>query len=113
MREPRTCLWDAQAALERIHRFTAGRTFDDDLADDMLRSAVERPFEIVGEALGALRRVAPEVAAEVPHIVRIIAFRNVLIHEYASVDHRLVWSVVEQHLGALEHALGTLLDEGG
>lgn len=110
MREPRTYLWDAEAAVARIRRFTAGRSFEDYLADEMLRSAVERQFEIVGEALAALRRLAPELADEIPQVGRIIAFRNVLVHEYASVDHRLVWSVVEQNLAGLEHALRALLD---
>ena len=44
-------LWDARCAAERIIRFTAGRSYDDYLDDDMLRAAVERQFEIIGEAL--------------------------------------------------------------
>src|SRR5215472_11791876 len=44
-------LWDARRAAERITRFTAGKTYDDYLDDDMLRAAVERQFEIIGEAL--------------------------------------------------------------
>ena len=44
-------LWDAHRAAERIRRFTVRRTQDDYLEDEMLRSAVERQFEIIGEAL--------------------------------------------------------------
>lgn len=61
-------LWDAQRCGERIARFTAERTFDDYLADDMLRAAVERQFEIIGEAFAALRRVDPELAASIPDL---------------------------------------------
>jgi uncharacterized protein with HEPN domain len=104
-REPRAWLWDARTAVRLIRRFTDGRSFDDYLADDMMRSAVERQFEIVGEALGALRRHAPEGAARIPGLGRIVAFRNVLIHEYASVDDRLVWDVVSHGLAELERAL--------
>jgi uncharacterized protein with HEPN domain len=43
-------LWDAYAAAERIARFTAGRTFDDYVADDMMRAAVERQFEIINDS---------------------------------------------------------------
>jgi len=109
-RDPATYVWDAHAAVTRIRRFTTGRRLDDHLAADMLRSAVERQFEIVGEALAALRRTSPALATTIPHLDRIVAFRNVLIHEYASVDDRLVWGVVEQSLDSLETALRRLLE---
>ena len=105
-------LWDARRATERIARFTAGRTFDEYLADDMLRAAVERQFEIVGEAFAALRRVDSAAAAAIPDLPRIVAFRNVLIHGYASVDDRLVWGVVEHDLASLVQTLTQMLAEG-
>ncbi|MGE4045723.1 MAG: HepT-like ribonuclease domain-containing protein [Acetobacteraceae bacterium] len=49
-------LWDARRAAERVRRFTKGRSIDDHLRDQMLRSAVERQFEIIGEAFGAVLR---------------------------------------------------------
>jgi len=67
-------LWDARRAADRIARFTVGRTFDDYLGYDMLRAAVERQFEIVGEAFAGLRRVNPALAAGVPDLSRIVAF---------------------------------------
>ncbi len=75
----------------------------------MLRAAVERQFEIIGEALSGLKRVDPAAAAAIPDLARIIAFRNILIHGYASVDDRLVWGVVESDLPALRSALDRLL----
>ena len=104
-------LWDARRAAGRIARFTAGRSYNDYLADDMLRSAVERQFEIVGEAFTGLRRVAPEVAAGIPNLPRIVAFRNVLIHGYATVDDPLVWGVVEGDLPRLLALLAGLLSK--
>jgi uncharacterized protein with HEPN domain len=50
-RDPKAYLWDAAAGATAIQRFISGRSYDDYLADEMLRSAVERQFEIVGEAL--------------------------------------------------------------
>jgi len=98
-------LWDAQRAAERIARFAAGRSFDDYLADEMLRAAVERQFEIIGEAFVGLRRVDPTLAAGIQDLPRIIAFRNVLIHAYATVDAKLVWGVVENDLPRLQAAI--------
>ncbi len=103
-------LWDARAAAERIARFTADRSFDDYLNDEMMRGAVERQFEIIGEALGSLRRIDAELAAVIPDIGRIIAFRNVLIHGYATIDDALVWGVVEGELPQLIQALAQMLD---
>jgi uncharacterized protein with HEPN domain len=103
-------LWDARAAAERIARFTADRSFDDYLNDEMMRAAVERQFEIIGEALGSLRRIDAELAAVIPDIGRIIAFRNVLIHGYATIDDALVWGVVEGELPQLIQALAQMLD---
>ncbi len=97
-------------AADRIGRFTAGKRFSDYLKDEILRSAVERQFEIIGEALVNLRKVAPKTAASIPDLARIIAFRNILIHGYATVDDRLVWGVVEANLLPLHAALDKLLE---
>lgn len=102
-----TFLWDARRAAERVARFAAGRNYNDYLADDMLRAAVERQFEIIGEALAGLRRLDPATAAQLPHLSQVIAFRNVLIHAYATIDDRLVWDVVENDLPGL---LARLID---
>lgn len=82
-------LWDAQAATQRIQRFIQGKSFDEYLADELLRSGVERQFEIIGEALGQLRKQFPDVAEKIAELPRVVGFRNVLIHGYATVDDAL------------------------
>jgi len=49
-------------------------------------------------------------AAEVPDLRRIVAFRNILIHGYATVDDALVWSVATERVAPLTRALTELLD---
>ena len=73
----------------------------------MLRAAVERQFEIVGEALVQLAKLDEKLAARISEHRRIIAFRNILIHGYADVDDRLVWDVVETKLPVLRRELAT------
>ena len=58
----------------------------DYLDNRMLRSAVERQFEIIGEALSQLAKIDPAVAARIPDLRRIVGFRNVLIHGYDRMD---------------------------
>jgi uncharacterized protein with HEPN domain len=61
--EAKKYLWDVREAAERINRFTSGRSFEDYLNDEMLRAAVERQFEIIGEALNQLSKREPERVA--------------------------------------------------
>lgn len=91
-------LYDIIRAAEKIERFASGKTLSQYLADELLRSGVERQFEIIGEALSQLAKAAPGVVEQIREHQRIIAFRNVLIHGYAIVDDRLVWDAVENHL---------------
>lgn len=88
--DARKLLWDAQHTAERAERFTLGKSFADYQADEFLRSAVERQLEIIGEALNQLRRIDATTAAMIPEISRIVGFRNVLVHGYATVDNRIV-----------------------
>ena len=106
---PGKYLWDAWRAAERVSRFTAGKSFDDYRADELLRSAVERQLGIVGEALAALRRADPALATQIAELPRAVAFRNILVHGYATVDDRLVWGVVERDLAGLRDTLARLL----
>ena len=49
-------LYDIQRAVTLLTEFTAGKTFDDYVSHAMLRAAVEREFEIAGEALAQLAK---------------------------------------------------------
>jgi len=104
-------LWDALRHAEAAQRFTRGKRFEDYLADDLLRSAVERQLEIVGEALSHLARSDPATAGHVPELRRIIGFRNILAHGYESVDDSVVWDVVTVGVLELRAALQRLIDE--
>jgi uncharacterized protein with HEPN domain len=88
---------------------TAGRTFADFDGDIVLRSAVERQFEIVGEALAQLGRLDAALAERIPDYREIVAFRNILIHGYAVIDRARVWRVVEHDLPRLRSVLHQLL----
>ena len=79
----------------------------------MLRPAVERHFEIIGEALTRLKRVDAVLAARISDLRQAIAFRNVLSHGYESVDDPIVWGIVRDKLPALAAEISALLDEFG
>jgi uncharacterized protein with HEPN domain len=87
-RDPRKYLWDIQAAADAIQTFVAGLDLHSYASTDVVHSAVERKFEIIGEALSQLARHDPALAARIPDPRQVIAFRNVLIHGYAEVGPR-------------------------
>lgn len=108
-RDPRAFLWDALSAAEAIQGFVAGRDARQYAADELLHSAVERKFEIIGEALGQLAKLDAALAEQLPRLAQIVAFRNVLIHGYAVVNHETVWNVVHDALPELVATLRRLL----
>ncbi len=110
-RDPRTFLWDAHRAAERIADFVDGRTFDDYKKDVLLRSGVERQLEIVGEALNQLSKLDPPLAERVPDLRQIVGLRNILLHGYAAVDDARIWGVVVEDLSPFRVVLANLLGE--
>ena len=104
-------LYDIRRAAALLREFTNGKTFADYESDAMLRSAVERQFEIIGEAMTLLARSDETTADRITHYQRIIAFRNVLIHGYVDVDDRVVWDVIETHLPTLAQEAEALMEE--
>jgi uncharacterized protein with HEPN domain len=110
-RDPKSFLWDARDAANAIAAMTAGRSFEDFDRDIVLHSAVERQFEIVGEALRQLARLDAALAAKIPDLREIVAFRNILIHGYAMIDRVRVWRAVEEDLPGSRAALDKLLAE--
>lgn len=110
-RDPRAYLWDTREAAAAILEFVGGKTFEDYTNDRLLRSAVERQFEIIGEALNQLCKIEPQWADCIPDVPQIIAFRNVLIHGYASVNDLTVWRTIDESLPTLYEIVTGLLND--
>ena len=53
------------------------------------------------------------MAARIPDLAKIVAFRNLLIHGYANVEHERVWQVAQVDLPILAASVSALLDELG
>lgn len=101
----------ALTALQHVATFVAGVPRDRYLADIFVQSAVERQLEIAGDAIGQLRKHAPDYAARIPEADLIVAFRNVLAHGYASLDHGRVFEAATNHAPRLCEIVETLLKE--
>ena len=112
-RDPRAFLWDVREAALAIQSFTTGMDAAAYAANPMAQAAVERKFEIIGEALNQLSKLDTAVAARIPALAQIVAFRNQLIHGYATVNVSTVWNISQTALPALRDAVQGLLDELG
>lgn len=99
--ETKKSLEDVRQAAELILQFCAGKSFADYERDSLLRSAVERQFEIIGEAVNRLTKTDDAIASGLPEAPRIVAFRNILIHAYDIVDNNVVWDVIQHKLPTL------------
>lgn len=110
LRDRRSYLWDALKAAESVQAFVRGTAYEVFIEDDLVRSAVERQLQIIGEALSQLAKVDPQIASNVVELRRIIAFRNILVHGYAAIDHDTVWRLIEDKLPELQANLRMLLD---
>lgn len=102
-------LSDASQAAERVQRFSASKRLDDYLSDGLLRSAIERQFEIVGEALNQFRKADPLSAVAIADLPRAVALRNIPIHACADVDPVIALGVVETRLAPMVQQLRAML----
>jgi len=108
-KEARKRLLDALNACHAIQIFLANKTLNDYLGDLLLRSGVERQFEIVGEALRQADVLDPDIQDSVPDLRLIVGMRNRIIHGYNVVDNKVVWDTVQNDLPRLTEQLKVVL----
>mgnify|MGYP002777678523 CR=1 FL=1 len=106
--EIRKCLQDIITAIESIESYLQGRKdFNHYVTDKMLRRAVERELEIIGEAMNTILAIKPDI--QVTNARRIVDTRNRIIHAYDAVNDTVVWSIVIRHLPVLRDEVALLL----
>lgn len=104
-------LHDILAACDRTARFTAGRTLDDYLADELLRAGVERQITIIGEALNQARHLHPSLPDDIARVHQAIAMRHRVVHRYDELDDELVWMAASLRVPHLRTQIARLLED--
>jgi uncharacterized protein with HEPN domain len=91
---------DIQCAINNILEFTKGMTLETYESDLKTRFAVERNFEIIGEAAA---RISEDFKMSHPEIEwRILKdFRNFIIHEYFGINNEIIWDTIQIRLPEL------------
>jgi uncharacterized protein with HEPN domain len=106
-KDPRVYLAHILECIQRVERFTnegRSRFFQ----DVMVQDAVLRNFEVIGEAAKRLDEAYRAAHPEIPWR-SLAGLRDVLIHQYESVDLERVWAMVEGELPGLREAIAALL----
>jgi len=110
-RDAKAYLWDIANAAASIRSFTAGKDLNAYLHNELLRAAVERKFGIVGEALSQLLRRFPAYRDKISVPNEIVAFRNQIVHAYATVRDDIVWEIIQVYLPKLHDEVSELLED--
>jgi len=105
-----TWLYDILQSISEIDSYFDGKPkrFDDYVKDIKTKRAVERNFEIIGEAVNRILR--KDVNFYIEHAQRIIGTRNRIAHGYDKVSDDLIWSIVINHLPRLKAEISSLLE---
>ena len=107
----RQSMTDALDACRTIQTFTVGQTIEIYRADKMRRLAVERLFEILGEAFCRIEDADPSFRGHLPEMGSIIGMRNRVIHGYDRVDDEIIWVAVEKYVPPLMAKLAAWLEK--
>ena len=109
-REWRLRVQDILEAIASIRQFTAGLTFETFTADEKTVAAVAYYFTVIGEAARHVPAAVQRRHAQIPW-ASMRAMRNVVVHEYAELDHAVLWDTSQNDLPPLVPLLRAVLQE--
>ena len=104
-------LCDIIEACDSIASILAGISFETFVTTREKRSAVEREFILIGEATSVLAKSWPDSFRLLSDGRKAIGFRNILTHNYASVDHETVYETALQDVPKLRGECMKILRE--
>lgn len=100
---------DIWMAIQKIESYVVGMSQQQYLLDHKTKDAVERNFEIIGEAINQLRKIAPAQVENIRDYRKIIGFRNQLIHGYDMISDPITWDIIQQKLPLLKEDIAQFM----
>ena len=105
-------LYDVKMAIEEIDTyFVDQKDFFEYQSNTMLKRAVERDLEIIGEAINRIVTRNAGYLNQISEAKSIIGLRNQVIHAYDNISDELIWSVLTNHLPKLKKEVEILIQE--
>ncbi|OGU41783.1 MAG: hypothetical protein A2X61_15050 [Ignavibacteria bacterium GWB2_35_12] len=105
-------LADIQESISQIETFLGKvNNFFEFQQNIMLKKAVERNLEIIGESLNTILKLESNI--QITNARQIVDLRNKLIHEYDKIDDVIIWGIVKKHLVLLKEEINNILLQSG
>ena len=102
-------LYDVKLAIEEIESFFENhpKTFTEYQSNPLIKRAIERNLEIIGEAINRINKISPDIA--ISSKKSIVGLRNQIIHSYDNISDEYIWSVLVKHLPLLRVEIESLI----
>lgn len=109
-KNPLFFLNDIKESLEKILEYTNKLSFEEFLSSNITKDAVERNFEIIGEAV---KNLPNELKSKYSHIPfrQIAGMRDKLIHDYFGVDYEIIWKTIKEKLPEFRDEIKKIIKE--
>jgi uncharacterized protein with HEPN domain len=101
---------DILKSIDEILTFTKNTGYDDFMKNSMMKYAIIRCLEVIGEAAKRIPAPVRNKYADVPW-KDMIAMRNKVIHEYFGVDSEILWQTIKEDIPALKKQVQRILEE--
>lgn len=106
-------IYDIDFALNEIESFFKDREKDffEYRKNTMLKRAIERDLEIIGEAVNRILNKDPSFEKNISDAKAIIGLRNQVIHAYDSISDENIWSIIINHVPKLKTEVTKIIEE--
>jgi uncharacterized protein with HEPN domain len=101
---------DILESIKRIEDYTTDLSYDDFIKNDLVRDAVLRNLEVIGEAAKSIPDEVRKEYSDVPW-KRIIGLRNIVIHEYFGVDFENIWKIITENIPETKPYIEQILEK--
>ena len=100
---------DILESIKKIENYIANLSYEDFVQDDLVRDAVLRNLEVIGEAT---KNIPDNIREKYPLIPwrRIIGLRNIVIHEYFGVDFENIWRIITKNIPEVKPSIEKILE---
>lgn len=102
-------LYDIKFAIDEIDSYFLNRErrFENYSKDTLLKRAIERDLEIIGEAINRILTIEPDFPIQ--NARKIVGLRNQIIHAYDNISDENIWGIIMNHLPNLKVEIESLI----